>query len=122
MPHELHIPTEIDLAAFISKEAHDLKSPFNRALGFLKLVLDGFSGPIPEQVGKDLTIAYQNTLYSLMMLDALVDVARLGRGESDLTLDAHSVNFILQKTISEWKRKYHKENPVEITYSASQTH
>ena len=51
----LQIPNEIDLAAFISKEAHDIKSPFNRALGFLKLVLEGFDGPISEQAKNDLT-------------------------------------------------------------------
>jgi len=117
MSQELRIPPQIDLAAFISKEAHDLKSPFNRAIGFLKLVLEGFDGPISEQAREDLTVAYQNTQYTLVMLNALVDIARLGRGESDPILEAHSVNFILQQTISEWTRKYHKKNSVEISFS-----
>ena len=118
MLKELHIPAEIDLAAFVSKEAHDLKSPFNRALGFLKLVLKGMDGPISEQANEDLTIAYQNTQYTLTMMSALVDIARLGRGERSLTPASHSVEYILQQAISEWQRKYHKENPVEITFSA----
>ena len=118
MSEELQIPHEIDLAAFISKEAHDLKSPFNRALGFLKLVLEGFDGPISEQIQEDLTVAHKNSQYTLTMMNALVDIARLGRGESSPTLDAHSANFILQQTISEWTRKYHKKNPVEISFSA----
>ncbi len=117
MPKELQIPTEIDLAAFISKEAHDLKSPFNRALGFLKLVLKGMDGPISEQANEDLTIAYQNAQYTLTMMSALVDIARLGRGERSLTPASHSVEYILQQAISEWQRKYHKENPVEIIFS-----
>jgi len=117
MSQELQIPTEIDLAAFISKEAHDLKSPFNRALGFLKLVLKGMDGPISEQAQEDLTVAYQNTQYTLAMISALVDMARLGRSERNPTIDAHNVDTILQQTISEWTRKYYKENPVEITFS-----
>ncbi len=118
MPHELQIPTDIDLATFISKEAHDLKSPFNRALGFLKLVLDGFDGPISEQAEEDLTVAYQNTQYTLMMLVALVDIARLKSGENDPILETHPLDFLLQNTISEWTRKYHKKNPVVINFSA----
>ncbi|MFC1996135.1 sensor histidine kinase [Chloroflexota bacterium] len=118
MLQELRIPTEIDLAAFISKEAHDLKSPFNRALGFIKLVLEGFDGPISEQAEEDLTVAYQNTQHTVIMMEALVDIARLGRSESDPILKTHQLSFILQQTITEWKRKYHKKNSVEITFSA----
>lgn len=114
----LQIPNELDLEAFISQEAHDLKSPFNRALGFLKLVLKGMDGPISEQAQEDLTIAYLNMQYTLAMINALVDMARLGRGERQLTLEAHSVEYILQQAISEWQRKYHKENSVEISFSA----
>jgi signal transduction histidine kinase len=118
MPQELQIPSEIDLTAFLSKEAHDLKSPFNRALGFIKLVLDGFDGPIPEQAEEDLTVAYKNTQYTIMMMDALVDIARLRRRENDLVLDAYPVDFILKQTISAWKRKYHKSVPGNISYYA----
>lgn len=118
MSKELLIPGELDLDAFISKEAHDLKSPFNRALGFLQLVLKGMDGPISDQAREDLTIAYLNMQHTLTMINALVDMARLGRGERSLTPAAHPVDYILQQTISEWRRRYHKENAVEISFSA----
>jgi signal transduction histidine kinase len=107
------------MAAFISKEAHDLKSPFNRALGFLKLVLKGMDGPISDQAQEDLTVAYQNTQYTLTMMNALVDLARLGRGERELTLSAVPVDYALQQALSEWTRKYHKENSVELSLSTT---
>jgi signal transduction histidine kinase len=118
MPKELQIPSEIDLAAFVSKEAHDLKSPFNRALGFLKLVLKGMDGPISEQAKEDLTVSYLNLQYTLAMINGLVDMARLGREERELSLAAHPLENVLQQTITEWQRKYHKENAVEITFAA----
>ena len=118
MPQELRLPsTDMDLAAFISKQAHDLKSPFNRALGFIKLVLEGYDGPISEQAKEDLTIAHQNTQYTLVMLDALVNIARLRRGEILPVLEAHALGPILEQTISEWQRNYHKKNVVEISLS-----
>jgi signal transduction histidine kinase len=118
MTKELQIPTEVDMAAFISKEAHDLKSPFNRAMGFLKLVLKGMDGPISEQAQEDLTVAYQNTQYTLAMMSALVDISRLGRGERHPAPEAFLVDYMLQQTLSEWTRKYHKENLVELSLSA----
>ena len=118
MAQKLEIPSEIDVAAFISKEAHGLKSPFNRSLGFMKLVLKGMDGPIPEQAQEDLTVAFQNIRYTLTMMNALVIVSRLGRNEITPSLTAHPVDDLVQKTISEWQRKYHKGNQVEITFSS----
>jgi K+-sensing histidine kinase KdpD len=114
MSGELHIPTQVDLSAFISQEAHDLKSPFNRALGFLKLVMKGMDGPITDQAKDDLTIAHQNILYTLAMMNSLVEMARLGRGERSPKLTPRPLAPIIQQVIVEWKRQYHKENTVEI--------
>jgi signal transduction histidine kinase len=118
MSGELRIPDELDMAAFISKEAHDLKSPFNRALGFLKLVLKGMDGPISDQAKEDLNIAYQNTLYTLAMMSNLVDMARLGRGERNPTLALRPLTAIIQQAVFEWKRQYPKDNLIDVTFTA----
>jgi K+-sensing histidine kinase KdpD len=118
MAKNLQIPEEVDLTAFISKEAHDLKSPFNRALGFLKLVLKGMDGPISNQVREDLTVVYLNAQYTLTMIGALVDMSRLMRSEREPTFAPLPVDYLIQQAITEWKRKYHKENSVEITFTA----
>ena len=118
MPSNLEIPNEVDLVAFISKEAHDLKSPFNRVLGFLKLVLKGMDGPIPDQAREDLTTVYQNSLYSLVLMSGLVEMARLGRGERKPTLTACQTDLLAQQVVVEWKRQSPKEFPVEVVSSA----
>lgn len=117
MSIQLQIPTEIDLTAFISKEAHDLKSPFNRALGFLKLVLKGMDGPISDQAKEDLTIAYQNTQYTLTMMSSLVDLARLGRDERTPKLAPQTVAALVQQAIVEWKRQSPRDGQVTINFS-----
>ncbi len=118
MTQKLQIPEEIDLTAFISKEAHDLKSPFNRALGFLKLVLKGMDGPISEQAREDLTVVYLNAQYAFTMIGALVDLSRLTRGERKPALAPLPTDYLIQQAVTEWNRKYHKENSVEITFTA----
>jgi signal transduction histidine kinase len=118
MATKLQLPTEIDLVEFISVEAHDLKSPFNRALGFIKLVLKGMDGPISDQAKEDLTVAFQNSLYAMVLMSSLVEVARLSRGERELTLTECQVDSLLQQVTTEWKRQCPKEKSVEVNFSA----
>ena len=118
MPTELHLPTEVDLVAFISKEAHDLKSPFNRVLGFMKLVLKGMDGPITDQAKEDLTTAYQNSLYAMLLMSSLVETARLSQGERSLTLAACPVEGLLRQALADWKKLGSKDRQPEVTVSA----
>ena len=118
MPSNLEIPHELDLIEFISKEAHDLKSPFNRMLGFLKLVLKGMDGPIPDQARDDLTTVYQNSLYSLALMSGLIEMARMERGERNPTLTACQTDLLVQQVTVEWKRQVSKEFPIEVTGNA----
>ncbi len=118
MPTTLHLPTDIDLSAFISKEAHDLKSPFNRVLGFTKLVLKGMDGPISDQAKEDLNTAYQNSLYAFIFMSGLVEMARLSRAERKLTLVSCPVEAVLRQVVLDWKKQCPKEKPVEVAFKA----
>ncbi len=75
------LPTDLDLVEFISKEAHDLKSPFNRILGFTKMLLKGMSGPLTDMQKDDLTVVYENSAQAMTAMSDLVDMARLSRGK-----------------------------------------
>jgi K+-sensing histidine kinase KdpD len=114
MSGSLEIPSEIDLAEFIAREAHDLKSPFNRVMGFIKLVLKGMDGPISDQAQADLTTAYQNSLYALAMLSGLVEIARLECGERTPIPAPCQVDLLVPQLIVDWKRMFPKETPVEV--------
>lgn len=121
MSQTLNIPDEIDLADFIAKEAHDLKSPFNRGLGFLKLVLKGMDGPISDQAREDLSTAYQSALYSLALMNGLVEMAHLSRGGRDLYLNTHQVDHQLRQVMVEWKRFTPKPTDIDIQIQAPPT-
>jgi signal transduction histidine kinase len=118
MPTELHFPTDIDVTEFLSKEAHDLKSPFNRILGFTKLILRGMDGPISEQAKEDLSTAYHNSLQALLFMSSLIEMARLSRGEKKPRLVESQVDLLIKQVIVDWKRTYPKEKLPEIKSSA----
>ena len=121
MPTNLHIPTEIDLADFISKEAHDLKAPFNRSLGFIKLVINGMDGPLPDPAREDLVIAFQNSQHALAMMNGLVETARFSRGKKSLVLAGHQVEPLLKGAVAGWRKQSPKEKSVEVTFFAPST-
>jgi K+-sensing histidine kinase KdpD len=121
MTNTITIPTEIDLAEFISRESHDLKSPFNRILGFLKLVIKGLDGPIPDQAKEDLTTVYQNSQAALVFMSSLVEMARLSRDERELNPVEQPLGFLVQQVVNEWKRQAPSEEPVEFNLSVPDT-
>jgi signal transduction histidine kinase len=101
---KLDLPTQLDVTEFISKEAHDLKSPFNRILGFTKIVLKGMDGPLTDMQKEDLTIAYENSSQAMTLMSNLVDMARLSRGEKVVTPTECELKALLAQVAAYWKQ------------------
>ena len=107
----LEFPAQIDLVHFISHYAHDLRSPFNRMMGFLKIVLKGQDGPLTDLQKEDLNTVYQNSVYAFTMVANLIDISRFIAGEKSLNLGDVGVGSLFQQAIGQWQ-KYHTELPV----------
>jgi K+-sensing histidine kinase KdpD len=109
----LEFPSQIDLNKFVSQYAHDLRSPFNRMMGFLKIVLKGQDGPLTDLQKEDLSTVYQNSVYSFTMVANLIDISRLILGEKSLNLSEVSVSSLFQQAITQFQ-KYHPDLPVQF--------
>ena len=119
--NKFEFPEQLDLAAFISEEAHDLKSPFNRILGFTKMLMKGMSGPITDMQKDDLTTVYQNGSQAMTMMSNLVDMARLSRGEKSFSPGESEANRLINQVVAYWKQnKADKQVEFEITTFASE--
>jgi K+-sensing histidine kinase KdpD len=109
----LEFPSQIDLAPFVSHYAHDLRSPFNRMMGFMKIVLKGQDGPLTDLQKEDLNTVYQNTVYAFTMVANLIDISRMILGEKSLNPAETGVASLYQQATSQWQ-KYHAELPVQF--------
>ena len=120
MPKEkLDLPAQLDMGEFISKEAHDLKSPFNRILGFTKIILKGMDGPLTDMQKDDLTIVYQNSTHAMALMSNLVDMARLGRGEKAHNMVESDLARLAGGIIGNWKQNHpEKETNIELNLPA----
>lgn len=84
----------------------------------MKLVLKGLDGPISDQAKEDLTTAFNNTQYAIYLVNGLIEMARLSRGERELSLAECQVNQFLQQVILDWKKQYPQDKKVEVILSA----
>jgi signal transduction histidine kinase len=100
----LNLPDHIELAHFVSVEAHDLRTPFNQLVGFSKIVLNGQDGPLTDLQREDLTIVYQSSLRALTLMNYLIDIARLSRSEKDPNPAAIDWPPLLDQAVAQWRR------------------
>ena len=111
----LEFPSQIDFVQFVSHYAHDLRSPFNRMMGFLKIILKGHDGPLTDLQKEDLNTVYQNSVYAFTLVSNLIDISRLIAGEKSLALTETEVSSVVQQAVTQWQ-KYHSDTnlPVQI--------
>ena len=107
----LEFPAQIDFVHFVSEYAHDLRSPFNRMMGFLKIVLKGQDGPLTDLQKEDLNTVYQNSVYAFTMVSNLIDIARLIAGEKSLGVTETSIVTLLHQAVSQWQKYHADANP-----------
>ncbi len=103
----LDFPSQVDLQQKVSAWAHDLRSPFNHIIGFSKLVLNGLSGPVTDEQKKDLTIVYHSALRAMALVNNLIEIARLQRGEKQPSRAPLDLSALLDDIIGQWR----KNNP-----------
>ena len=109
----LDFPAELDLTHFISAEAHDLRSPFNRILGFTKVVLKGMDGPLTDMQKEDLNTVYANSAQALNTINNLVDAARLTLKQKQPAWQEVKLNDLVGQAIAHWQQ-YHPSQTIEI--------
>jgi signal transduction histidine kinase len=107
----LEFPAEIDFVHFVSHYAHDLRSPFNRVMGFLKIVLKGQDGPLTDLQKEDLNTVYLNSVYAFTQVSNLIDISRLVAGEKSLNLAETDLASLFQQAVTQWKRYHGEANP-----------
>jgi signal transduction histidine kinase len=68
----------------ISIVSHEMRTPLTSIQGYVHLLLEGASGPLPDEQRKFLTIVYDNSVRLLSLINDLLDLARIEAGRLDL--------------------------------------
>jgi signal transduction histidine kinase len=112
----LELPTKIELEEFISREAHDLRSPFNQVIGFGKMLINTVKNePISDMQKEDLNTVYRGGMRALLLMNALIDIARLNRGEKEISPGETKIESLMEHSLAQWK-KFHPGADLQIQH------
>jgi len=73
-----------ELEAFTYSVSHDLRAPLRRIDGFAKLLVDEYGGDLPDEAKHYLARVREGTRQMGLLVDDLLNLARLGRQEPRL--------------------------------------
>jgi len=79
---------------FLANTSHEVRTPLNGVLGFLKLILDGTVDD-PEEQFEFVQYAHQSALHLLSVLDDILDIAKLEAGRLQIELNPVKLSELL---------------------------
>jgi len=79
---------------FLANTSHEVRTPLNGVLGFLKLILDGTVDD-PEEQFEFVQYAHQSALHLLSVLDDILDIAKLEAGRLQIELNPVKLSDLL---------------------------
>lgn len=115
----LDLPAQLDLEQFISEQAHDLRSPFNQIVGFSKMLASNLGAVYPPDMQKeDAGAVYRSGQRALLLMNSLIDVARLKRREKEASLAEVEIKPLLEQSLVYWK-KFNPASVLQAEYQIS---
>lgn len=72
---------------FLANMSHELRTPLNSIIGFSRVILKGIDGPITPDQEEDLTSIYTNGQHLLMLINEILDMAKIEAGKMSMTFD-----------------------------------
>ena len=94
--------TNKELEAFTYSVSHDLRAPLRRIDGFAKLLVDEYSAELPDEARHYLGRVRDGARQMGMLVDDLLNLARLGR--QDVKLQVAGLSSIVQRVTTSLQR------------------
>ena len=82
---------------FVAEASHELRTPLAIITEFVSLVHDGITGPLNQQQKDCLESALRNCTRLSILLDAMLDLARIEEGKISLDRKRHALEPILRE-------------------------
>jgi signal transduction histidine kinase len=85
---------------FLANMSHELRTPLNSIIGFSRVILKGIDGPLTTEQEEDLTSIYNNGQHLLMLINEILDMAKIEAGKMALAFEMVNIEDAAQATLS----------------------
>lgn len=84
--------------AFLAAMSHELRTPLNAIAGYVELLAMGLRGPVTPEQADDLRRIKASQAHLLHLITDVLDYARLGAGQTELTIEEVNLDAVLRDT------------------------
>jgi signal transduction histidine kinase len=85
---------------FLANISHELRTPLTAVLGYLSILQEELSGPLTELQQRDLASVKRSSDRLLHLIDDLLELTTLKRGESEFDIEEFDARRLLAETIA----------------------
>lgn len=82
---------------FIASMSHELRTPLNSIIGFTGIILQGMSGDINEEQGKQLTLVKNSANHLLALINDIIDISKIEAGKVKITIEEFDLSVLAQE-------------------------
>ncbi|MEN6340058.1 MAG: HAMP domain-containing sensor histidine kinase [Clostridiaceae bacterium] len=105
--------------SFVANVSHELRSPLTSMKGFLEAMQDGTIGP--DEYEKYIGIVLSETKRMAVMVNDLLDLARIESGKTALKLEIFEINELIRRTLITFEaRIYEHHMEVDVKFAQEQ--
>ncbi len=105
--------------SFVANVSHELRSPLTSMKGFLEAMQDGTIGP--DEYEKYIDIVLSETKRMAVMVNDLLDLARIESGRTAIKLEIFDINELIRRTLITFEaRIYEHHINVDVKFAQEQ--
>jgi PAS domain S-box-containing protein len=83
---------------FLATMSHELRTPLNSIIGFIGIILKGFTGEINEEQKKQLSMAYTSAEHLSGLINDILDLSRIESGKMELFIEEFRIEDVVTET------------------------
>ncbi len=82
---------------FIASMSHELRTPLNSIIGFTGIILQGMSGEINSEQGKQLTLVKNSANHLLALINDIIDISKIEAGKVEIAIEEFDLSMLAQE-------------------------
>jgi len=82
---------------FIASMSHELRTPLNSIIGFTGIILQGMSGDINEEQGKQLALVKNSANHLLALINDIIDISKIEAGKVEIVIEEFDLSVLAQE-------------------------